>query len=58
MAKLIYWIGVILTIWCVYDLFKNKTIGLLWKILIAAALLSTSWVGLVLYYFIFRNMIK
>ncbi|MCF0173687.1 MAG: hypothetical protein HUJ91_08195 [Bacteroidales bacterium] len=58
MAKIVYWVGLALAIWCVYDLFTTKTIGVFWKILISIAILSCSWIGLLLYYFIFRNMIK
>ncbi|MBO4657147.1 MAG: hypothetical protein J5639_05185 [Bacteroidales bacterium] len=58
MAKIIYLIGVVLGLWCVYDLFKNKTIGLGWKILITLILLGCSWVGVLVYYFLVRDKIK
>ena len=58
MGKIIYLLGVALGIWCVYDLFKNKTIGTGWKILISVILLSCSWVGLLIYYFLVRNRLK
>lgn len=58
MAKIIYIIGIVLAVWCVYDLFAHKSIGIIWKIVIAIIILSLSWVGLLLYYFIFRNLIK
>lgn len=56
--KILYFIGVALGLWCVYDLFKNKTIDLIWKIIIAVILLSCSWVGVLVYYFFVRNRLK
>jgi hypothetical protein len=58
MATIIYIIGVALALWCVYDLFKNKTIKVIWKIIISIILLSCSWVGVLLYYFLVRDKIK
>ena len=58
MMSIVYFIGVALALWCVYDLFKNKTIGLGWKILIALILLGCSWIGVLLYYFFVRDKIK
>lgn len=58
MSTIIYWIGVILTIWCVWDLFAHKTVSILWKIVIAVILLSCSWIGLLIYYFFLRDKIK
>ncbi len=54
---LIYVVGVIFTIWCVVDLWKHK-IGLIWKIILTIVLLCCSWVGLLVYYLIIRNLIK
>lgn len=58
MAKIIYILGVALALWCVYDLFKNKTIKVIWKIVISVILLSCSWVGLLVYYFLVRDRLK
>lgn len=58
MAIIIYIIGVILCVWCVYDLFKNKTMQLIWKVIIAILLLYFSWLGLLLYFFFLRERIK
>lgn len=58
MARIVYLVGVILSIWCVFDLFKNKTIHVVWKIIISILILSTSFIGLLVYYFILRNLIK
>ncbi|MEG1700688.1 MAG: hypothetical protein RRY33_03290 [Alistipes sp.] len=57
-AEIIYWIGVVLCVWCVYDLFTTKHIAMLWKIVIAVILLCCSWIGLLVYFFIVRNMLK
>jgi hypothetical protein len=58
MMKIIYILGVALGLWCVYDLFKNKTIDVVLKIIIAIILLSCSWVGVLLYYFFVRDRLK
>jgi hypothetical protein len=58
MMKIIYILGVALGLWCVYDLFKNKTIDVVLKILIAIILLSCSWVGVLIYYFFVRDRLK
>ena len=55
---ILYLIGLFCTLWCVYDLFTTKTIDVLWKIVIAAALLCCSWVGLAVYYFILRKRLN
>lgn len=58
MWTILYILGVALGLWCVYDLFKNKTIDVVLKILIAIVLLSCSWVGVLIYYFLVRNRLK
>ena len=58
MLTVLYILGVALGLWCVYDLFKNKTIDVVLKILIAIVLLSCSWVGVLIYYFLVRNRLK
>lgn len=58
MMKIIYILGIALGLWCVYDLFKNKTIDVVLKILIAIILLSCSWVGVLIYYFFVRDRLK
>lgn len=59
MLSLIIWlIGVICCIWCILDVFKKKSIGLGVKILIAILLIITSWLGLLIYYFIVRKQIS
>ena len=55
---MILWLlGTICAIWCVLDVFK-KNIGLLWKLIVAVIVLSASWLGLAIYYFIVRNKIE
>ncbi|MBR4772603.1 MAG: hypothetical protein IK009_07725 [Bacteroidales bacterium] len=58
MLTVLYILGVALGLWCVYDLFKNKTIDVVLKIIIAIILLSCSWVGVLVYYFLVRNRLK
>ncbi|MBO4764260.1 MAG: hypothetical protein J5508_00940 [Bacteroidales bacterium] len=58
MWTILYILGVALGLWCVYDLFKNKTIDVVLKIIIAIILLSCSWVGVLVYYFLVRNRLK
>lgn len=58
LSTIIYLIGLVLCIWCVYDLFKNKHIDLLWKIVISILLLGTSFLGLLIYYFLLKDRIK
>lgn len=56
-AKIIYILGIIVAIWCVLDIFKARKIGLIGKILISIAVLATSWIGFLVYYFIVRKLI-
>jgi len=58
MGTVIYIIGLVCCIWCIWDLFTNKHIATIWKVLISIALLCCSWIGLAVYYFLLRNMIK
>ena len=50
--------GLACALWCVYDLFTTKQIDVLWKIVISVVLLSCSWIGLAIYYFLLRDRIK
>ena len=58
MGTILYLIGLACALWCVYDLFTTKKIDILWKIVISVVLLSTSWIGLAIYYFLLRNRIN
>ena len=57
LGKIIYIIGIIAAIWCVIDIFKHDKLDLLWKIVLTIAVLATSWVGFLVYYFLIRNRI-
>lgn len=56
LAKIVYILGIIVAVWCVLDIFKKKNLNFLLKIILAAIVLATSWVGFIVYY-IFRNKI-
>ena len=57
LAKIIYVLGVFLAVWCVLDIFKHNKIGTLGKVLISIAVLVTSWIGFLVYYFFVRDRI-
>ena len=57
LGMIIYIIGIIAAIWCVIDIFKHDKLDLLWKIVLTIAVLATSWVGFLVYYFLIRNRI-
>lgn len=54
---IVYWIGVVIAIWSVADLFINKDISVWWKIPISLVLLFGSWVGWAIYFMIIRSML-
>lgn len=47
--KIIYFIGLVLAILAVIDIFK-KPISIVGKIICAVLVLATSWIGLAVYY--------
>ena len=57
MGKLIYILGIIAAIWCVLDIFKKNTLNTLWKVILCIAVLATSWVGFIVYYFWLRKKV-
>ena len=57
LAKIVYIVGVIAAIWCVLDILKKNKLNLLWKIVLIIAVLATSWIGLLVYYFLIRDRI-
>lgn len=57
LGTIIYIIGIIAAIWCVLDIFKHEKLELLWKIVLTVAVLATSWLGFILYYFVIRKRI-
>lgn len=59
MALIVYWVGVILSIYAVYEMFTKKPATELWlKIVLSLLVLFTSWIGLVAYFFFVRDKIK
>ena len=57
MAKIIYILGIVIGIWCVLDIFKKTSIGIVGKILLSIAVLAFSWVGFIVYYFLIKDRI-
>ncbi len=57
LATIIYILGIVAAIWCVLDIFKKKNVDIIIRILIAVAVLATSWIGIIIYYFLVRNRI-
>lgn len=56
MARIIYLIGIVLSIMAVVDICK-KDLSTGWKIAWSAAVLLTSWVGLILYFLVLKDKI-
>lgn len=56
LATIIYIVGLVLAIMAVIDIFK-KPISLVGKIICAAIVLLTSWIGLAVYYFYAKDRI-
>lgn len=42
MGTVLYILGLVCCIWCIWDLFTNKHIATIWKVLISIALLFCS----------------
>jgi hypothetical protein len=57
MAKIIYILGIVIAVWCVLDIFKKTSIGIVGKILLSIAVLAFSWVGFIVYYFLIKDRI-
>ncbi len=57
MATIIYILGIIIGIWCVLDIFKKTSIGIIGKILLSIAVLAFSWIGFIVYYFLIKDKI-
>lgn len=59
MATIVYWVGVILAIYAVYEIFTKKTATEMWiKAVVSLLILFTSWIGLVAYFFFVREKLK
>ena len=56
LATIIYIVGLVLAIMAVIDIFK-KPISLVGKIICAAIVLLTSWIGLAVYYLYAKDRI-
>ena len=54
LATIVYIVGLVLAIMAVIDIFK-KPISLVGKIICAAIVLLTSWIGLAVYYLLLRG---
>lgn len=57
MGKILYILGIVCAIWCVLDIFKKNKLDLVIKILLSIAVVATSWIGILVYYFLVRNRI-
>ena len=57
MGTILYILGIVISIWCVLDIFSKSKIGIIGKILISVAVLATSWLGFIVYYFLVRGRI-
>ena len=59
MTQIVYWVGVILAIYAVYEIFTKKTATELWiKVVVSLLVLCTSWIGLVVYFLFVRDRLK
>lgn len=59
LASIVYWVGVILAIYAVYEIFTKKPATELWiKVVVAVFVLPTSWIGMVAYFLFLRNKLK
>ena len=57
LAKIVYVLGIVVAVWCVLDIFKKPSLGIIGKILLSIAVLAFSWVGFIVYYFLLRNRV-
>ena len=57
LGKIIYILGIIAAVWCVLDIFKKNNLDMLKKILLTVLVLCTSWLGILVYYFILKDRI-
>ena len=57
LMKIVYWLGFIIALWCVLDIFKKSKLGIIGKILLSIAVVAFSWLGFIVYYFIIRDRI-
>lgn len=57
LGTVLYILGIVAAVWCVLDIFKHNKLSVLYKILLAIAVLAFSWVGFAVYYFLIRDKI-
>ena len=57
MGSIIWWIGAVVAIMAVMDVFK-KNISTGWKIIWSVLLLVTGWIGLAVYYLFAKDKIE
>ena len=57
LGKIIYILGIIAAVWSVLDIFKKDNLDMLKKILLTVLVLCTSWLGILVYYFILKDRI-
>ena len=59
LAKIVYWVGVILAVYAVYEICTKKPSTEMWiKVLVSLLILCTSWIGLVAYFLYLRDKLK
>lgn len=59
LANIVYWVGVILAVYAVYEIFTKKPSTEMWvKVLASLLVLCTSWIGLVVYFLYLRDKLK
>ena len=56
-GTILYILGIVAAVWCVLDIFKHNKLSVLYKVLLAIAVLAFSWVGFAVYYFLVRDKI-
>ena len=57
LVKIIFFLGFIVVVCCVLDIFKKDNLDMLKKILLTVLVLCTSWLGILVYYFILKDRI-
>ncbi len=56
-GEIIYILGIVCAVWCVWDIFQTAKCGLVGKIIASVLVLAFSWVGFAVYYFLVRGKI-
>ncbi|MEG1672008.1 MAG: PLDc N-terminal domain-containing protein [Alistipes sp.] len=58
-AEIVYWLGVLCCVWCLYDLFTTKrATGTGVKVVVALIILCFSWIGFIAYWLFIRTKLK